>query len=219
MPAVAPIVGQPVAYGMALAMLALYVFAEYVGRYPLTLAHEGSHMLANVLTLRPIVDYELFDDRGGVTRSLGPRWGPSNLIVAFAGYAGPSLLGLGGVELIAAGNAWGVLILTLVLCVLALVPARKWGLAFLLPLVISLGVIWTLIYGSPDVRAAVTVGIVWYLLLGGAYRNLSVLTRKGDAAALQKSTLIIPGLVWKLIWIVIAFLCLLRGGRLLLVGP
>lgn len=213
---IAPIVGRPVAYGMAVAMLVFYVFAEFIGHYPLVLAHEGGHMLANILTLRPIVNYELNDDTSGVTRSLGPRWGPSNLVVAFAGYATPPLLGLGGAALIADGNAWGVLILTLFLCILALVPARKYGLAFLLPLLIVLGVGWTLIGGTPEVRAAVAVGIVWYLLLGAVARNWSILTGKGDAAALQTSTLIIPGFVWKLLWIVIGIVCLIKGGSLLL---
>lgn len=216
MPEIAPIVGQPVAYGMAFAMAALYVFATYVGRYPLVLAHEGGHMLANILTLRPIVDFELHDEGGGVTRSRGPKWGISNPIVTFAGYPTPPLLGLGGAALIADGNAWGVLILALILCVLALVPARKWRLAFVLPSLIVLGIGWTLIDGTPEVRAAVAVGIVWYLLLGAVIRNWTILTQKGDAESLQKSFVVVPGIVWKLLWIVIGLVCLIKGGALLL---
>lgn len=215
MPEIAPIVGQPVAYGMALAMLVLYVFAEFVGRYPLVLAHEGGHMLALILFLRPIDYWELNDNATGATGHADIKWAPSTPIMTFAGYATPPLLGLGGAALIAAGNAWGVLILTLVLCILALVPARKCGLAFLIPLLIVLGVGWSLIDGSPDVRAAVAVGIVWYLLLGGIVRIFHVFRGSGDSEDLRKMSLV-PGIVWSLLWVLIGFICLIKGGSLLL---
>lgn len=217
MPEIAPIVGQPVAYGMAVAMAFLYVFATYVGRYPMVLAHEGGHMLALVLFLRPIDYYEIDEEDGGLTKSVSapPKWSPANLVVTFVGYVVPPLFGLIGAHLIADGNAWGVLILTLFLCVLALVPARKWGLAFLIPLLIVLGIGWTLIDGTPQVRAAVTVGIVWYLLVGGLARIIIVFRGSGDSASLASRTLI-PGIVWSLAWFAIGLVCLIKGGSLLL---
>lgn len=217
MPEIAPIVGQPVAYGMAVAMAFLYVFATFVGRYPMVLAHEGGHMLAHVLFLRPIDYYEINEKDGGLTKSASvpPKWSPANLVVTFVGYVVPPLFGLVGAHLIADGNAWGVLILTLFLCILALVPARRWGLAFLIPLLIVLGIGWTLIDGTPQVRAAVAVGIVWYLLLGGLARIIIVFRGSGDSVSLARRTLI-PGIVWSLIWFAIALLCLIKGGSLLL---
>ncbi|TCK27446.1 M50 family metallopeptidase [Pseudonocardia endophytica] len=215
MPEIAPIVGQPVAYGMALAMAVLFVFAVYIGRYPLTLAHEGAHMLALVATLQPIKDWEIQDNADGATSwKTEPGW-LAFVLAAFVGYAGPPLLGLGGAALIADGNAWGVLILTLVLCILALVPARKWGLAFLVPLLIVLGVGWTLIDGTPDVRAAVAVGMVWYLLLGGLVMTFLHFGKSVDSGLLAKKTLI-PRFVWSVIWVVIGLVCLIKGGALLL---
>jgi hypothetical protein len=217
MPEIAPIVGEPVAYGMAVAMAFLYVFATFIGRYPMVLAHEGGHMLALVLFLRPIEYWKINDDDGGGTlpASPEPKWSPANLVIIFAAYAVPPLFGLGGAHLIADGNAWGVLVLTMFLCILALVPARKWGLAFLIPLLIVLGVGWTLIDGTPDVRAAVAVGIVWYLLLGGLFLIFRRFGGSSDSAALRKKTLV-PGIVWTLIWLAIGLVCLIEGGTLLL---
>lgn len=219
MPEIAPIVGEPVAYGMAVAMAALYVFAIYVGRYPLTLAHEGAHALAFMLFLRPIKAITIEDNTDGGTEPVSPdpKWSPANMVITFVGYPGPPLLGLGGAALIADGNAWGVLILTLFLSILALIPAREWGLAFLVPLLVVLGLGWTLIDGTPDVRAAVAVGIAWYLLLGGTIDNLANLGDvPHDANLMRRHTIIVPRFVWTLLWAVIAVLCVIKGGSLLL---
>lgn len=105
MPDIALIVGQPVAYGMAFAMAALFVVAVYIGRYPLTRAHEGAHMLALVVALRPIKDWEIEDNAdGGTTARSAPGW-LAYVFFVFVGYAGPPLLGLGGATLIADSNA------------------------------------------------------------------------------------------------------------------
>ncbi len=216
MPEIAPIVGQPVAYGTGVLMLFVLGLSQFIGKYPLTLAHEGGHMLALVLFLRPITRWTLNDDTSGGTEHNRPTWNPFNLVITFAGYVAPPLLGLLGAVLIADDNSWGVLVLTLVLCLLAIVPARKWGLAFLIPALVVFGVGWALIDGTPAVRAAVAVGIAWYLLLGGVIDAFALPTDDGDARSLASRTGVVPGIVWKLLWIFIAVVCLLRGGSLLL---
>ncbi|RZT83306.1 peptidase M50B-like protein [Pseudonocardia sediminis] len=211
-----PIVGQPVAYGVGLGMLFLLGLAPLTGRYALTLVHEGGHMLAAVASLRKIQGFTLADNTEGLTVIEGRRWALSTLVFFFAGYATPCLLGLGGAALIASGNTWSVLILGLIFSLLAIVPAAN-GLAFLMPTLAAVGIGWALIQATPTVQAGVAVGIVWYLLIGGTIYAFTLPTRDGDAADLRKRTVVVPGIVWKAAWIVIAVVCLWNGGRLLLV--
>jgi len=209
-----PIVGEPVAYGTGFIALLLVLLSPVLARYPLTLAHEGGHMLANLATLRGNKYWELKDNADGETEALDSGIWLSRLVVAFVGYATPPLLGLAAAALIAVGNPWAVLLASVVLCVLAVALSRR-GLAFLVPALIVLGLGWVLIEGSTSLQAAFAVGIAWLLLFGGLLRSVRVLGGSGDSVALAKMTLI-PNIVWSVVWLFIAVVALIVGGQLLL---
>lgn len=57
--------------------------------------------------------------------------------------------------------------------------------------------------------------MVWFLISGGA-KNLSFRGRKGDATILAELTVIIPAVVWELLWAFVGLVALIVGGQLLL---
>ena len=210
-----PIVGEPIAFGVGFLVLVFVAFSGLFGVYFLTFVHEGGHILSIKLLLRPLLGYWIYDSGGGLTTSLAPRWAFGNLLSAVAGYAAPSLLGLGGAALVAHGNPLAVLLISALTSLVAVIPARN-GLAFLVPFVLVVGLTFVLLRGAPLLQAAVAVGIVWFLLISGVVDSFRLPSSDGDAAALAGKTLI-PGFVWKLLWIVIGVVALVAGGRLLLV--
>jgi hypothetical protein len=209
-----PIVGEPIAFGVGFIALLLVLLSPVLARYPITLAHEGGHMLANLATLRGTEYWELEDSADGGTMPLrGGMW-LFTIFGYFVGYATPPLLGLAGAALIAAGNPWAVLLASIVLSVLAVALSRR-SLAFLVPALIVLGLGWVLLAGSSTLQAAFAVGIAWLLLLGGLLRIVRVLGGSQDAVELAKLTFV-PKFVWSLIWLFIAVVALIIGGQLLL---
>jgi hypothetical protein len=210
-----PIVGEPVAFGTAFIALLLVLISRYLVGYPLTLAHEGGHMLNNLLLLRGNNGWTLDDNAEAATEWKNAGGWIRKNIGSFIGYATPPLLGLAAAALIAVGNPWAVLLATIILCILAVGLSRN-GLAFLVPALIVLGLAWLLLFGSGPLQAAFAVGIAWVLLFGGlleTVRNLSGKT--GDGEALVGRTWI-PHVVWNLVWFFIAVVALIVGGQLLL---
>jgi hypothetical protein len=193
----------------------LVLLSRFVANYPITLAHEGGHMLTNLLTLRGNDYWRLEDNADGLTVSKESGFWLTQLVVFFFGYATPPLLGLAAAALIARSNAWAVLLATIVLCVLAVALSRN-ALAFVVPALIVIGLTWLLLAGSGSLQAAFAVGIAWFLLLGGLLDNVRLLQgRSGDGGALAKLTLI-PNVIWSLVWIFVAVVTLIVGGQLLL---
>ncbi|GAA4745974.1 M50 family metallopeptidase [Actinomycetospora chibensis] len=209
-----PIVGEPIAFGTGFIVLLFVLFSPILARYPVTLAHEGGHMLANLLTLRGTRYWNLKDNADGETVAAGPGIWLTRIFSSFVAYIVPSFLGLAAAALIAAGNPWAVLLVSIVLSVLAVARSRN-ALAFLIPGLITLGLGWLLIAGTPSLQAAFAVAIAWLLLLGGLLRIVRVLGGSGDSEDLRKMTLI-PEFVWSLTWLFIGLVSLVVGAQLLL---
>lgn len=210
-----PIVGQPLAFGVGFIALLLVLLSQLLARYPITLAHEGGHMLALAITLRGIKGWELEDNADGGTDPGREGIWFFTLFVVFIGYAAPPLLGLAAAGLIAAGNPWAVLLASIVLSLFTVALSRN-GLAFLIPALIVFGLGWLLLKGSASLQAAFAVGIAWFLLFGGFLRNLRLLqAASSDGARLARMTLI-PNFIWNLLWIFVAVVSLIVGGQLLL---
>jgi peptidase M50B-like protein len=208
-------VGEPVAYGTAFIALLLVLLSRYLSFYPITLAHEGGHMFANLVLQRGNKGWMLEDNaEAGTEWKKAGNWLVRN-IGSFVGYTTPSLLGLGAAALIAAGNPWAVLAASIFLSVLALALSRN-GLAFLVPALIALGLTWVLLAGSGPLEAAFAAGLAWFLLFGGLVQNVRNLEGKtGDGTALAGRTLI-PNVIWNLIWLFIALVALIVGAQFLL---
>src|SRR6201998_3066838 len=78
----------------------------HLARNLITIAHEGGHALASVVSGRRLDGIRLHSDTSGVTYSRGRRTGPAVVFTSAAGYLTPSLLGAGGALLV--GGPHGV---------------------------------------------------------------------------------------------------------------
>ena len=71
-----------------------------VARHVVTIAHEGAHGVAALLSGRRLAGIRLHSDTSGLTVSRGRSTGPGMVATALAGYPGPALLGLGAAYLL-----------------------------------------------------------------------------------------------------------------------
>ena len=61
-----PIVGEPIAYGVGFIALLLVLLSRFIAKYPVTMAHEGGHMLANLShSARQSSDWTIKDNADG----------------------------------------------------------------------------------------------------------------------------------------------------------
>lgn len=211
-----PVVGQPLAYGIGFGMLLFVVFGGSWTRSLVTVAHEGGHIMVGTLMFRGPKGFTLADGGGGATPLTKYDWSVGDLLMRFAGYPLPPLIGLGGAYLVRSGNTAGVLWAAVLLLLAAFFQAKN-PLANVVTLISVLATGWAVWEGSPGVRAAVAVGLVWWMLIGGAYYSTIELSRGdgSDAHVLAARTLV-PRIVWHAIWAVIGVVCLWKGARAIL---
>ncbi|WP_445188611.1 M50 family metallopeptidase [Pseudonocardia sp. Cha107L01] len=210
-----PVIGQPLAYGLGFIMLIFIVFTDSWARSLVTVAHEGGHMAMAMVTWRGHQGFELTDGGGGETTLSKTGWGIGEILILLSGYPAPPLLGLGGAAVIRHGHAWSVLWAALVLLLVALFQAKN-SLALLVTALAFLSVGWAALNGSPYLQAAVAIGLVWWMLFGGAYWSSVYLTQgTSDASALAGATLI-PRIMWDMLFASIGIICLWAGGHYLL---
>ncbi len=133
----------------------------------ITIAHEGGHALAAVVTGRRLSGIRLHSDTSGLTLSRGRPTGPGMVITGLAGYITPPLLGLGASALLAVGRITLLLWLFLVLLAAMLIMIRNvFGVvSVVITIAIILGVSS---YASADIQSIFAYAFAWFLLLGGA---------------------------------------------------
>ncbi|MFI6443140.1 M50 family metallopeptidase [Kitasatospora sp. NPDC050543] len=192
-----------------------------LSRNVVTIAHEGGHGLVALLTGRRLSGIRLHSDTSGLTVSSGRPTGPGMILTAAAGYTAPSLLGLGGAALLAAGHITALLWISIALLAAMLIMIRN---AFGLLSVVVTGAAFFLIswYGGSELQAAFAYLGVWFLLLGGV-RPVAELQRKrrhggardSDADQLARLTGI-GALVWVTVFLLVAIVSLLLGASWLL---
>ncbi|MEU3709766.1 M50 family metallopeptidase [Streptomyces catenulae] len=201
-----------------------------LSRNAVTIAHEGGHGLLALLTGRRLEGIRLHSDTSGLTVSRGKPTGLGMILTAAAGYITPSLLGLAGAALLAAGHItallWGATLLLLVMLVMirnayGVLTVVLTGAAFLL-------VSWLT---PADVQAGFAYAAVWFLLLGGV-RPVFELQRKrrrgpvlrpgspggapdSDPDQLARLTHA-PAFVWIGLFHVVTLCSLFGGGRWML---
>ncbi len=94
----------------------------HVTRNAVTIAHEGGHGLVALLSGRRLQGIRLHSDTSGLTVSRGKPHGLGMVLTAAAGYTAPSLLGLAGAALLAAGHItallWGAVVLLVAMLVM-----------------------------------------------------------------------------------------------------
>jgi Peptidase M50B-like len=220
-----PVDPLPVATLLACAAVAALVVLVRplwrTARHAVTIAHEGAHGLAAVVTGRRLAGIRLHSDTSGLTVSAGRPTGPGMVLTVFAGYVGPGLFGLGAAALLAAGHAVGLLWALLGLLVLLLVQIRNWyGLWSVL---VTGGLVFAATWWLPSgAQAVVAAGATWFLLLAAPRAVVELQTvrsRRGspesDADQLARLTRL-PALVWVGAFLLVDVGALLLGGSWLL---
>jgi hypothetical protein len=190
-------------------------------RNAITIAHEGGHGLVALLSGRRLDGIRLHSDTSGLTVSRGRPTGLGMVLTAAAGYSAPSLLGILGAVLLAAGHItallWGAT--ALLIALLVMIRNAYGALTVILTGAAFLLVSWLT---GPAVQAAFAYLVVWFLLLGGV-RPLLELQRKrrhggapdSDADQLARLTHT-PAALWMLLFYAIGLIGLFGGGRWLL---
>jgi Peptidase M50B-like len=171
-------------------------------RHAVTIAHEGAHGLAALVTGRRLAGIRLHSDTSGLTVSAGRPSGAGMVLTAAAGYTGPGLFGLGAAALLAAGHAVGLLWALLALLALLLVQIRNWyGLWSVL-------VTGALVFAATEWlpaqwQAAFAHLVTWFLLLAAPKTVVELQAKRrrrggvpdSDADQLARLTRL-PGLDW-----------------------
>ncbi|MFF4601574.1 M50 family metallopeptidase [Streptomyces sp. NPDC001339] len=192
-----------------------------LSRNAVTIAHEGGHGLIALVTGRRLEGIRLHSDTSGLTVSRGKPTGLGMVLTAAAGYIAPSLLGLAGAALLAAGHItallWGATALLLVMLVMirnayGVLTVVLTGTAFVL-------VSWLT---AAEVQAAFGYAVVWFLLLGGVRPPFELQGKRrrggaGDSDPDQLARLTnVPAAVWLGLFHVVTLCSLIGGGRWLL---
>ncbi|MFC4785114.1 M50 family metallopeptidase [Nocardioides sp. MAHUQ-72] len=213
----------PVVVATALVALCLVALpaAWRLARHVVTIAHEGSHGVAALLSGRRLAGIRLHSDTSGLTLSRGRRTGPGMVATAFAGYVGPGLLGLGAALLLRERHALAVLWLAVLLLGLLLLQIRNfYGLyAVLVAGLAVLAVSW---WGSEPLQTAAAYTGTWFLLLAAPRPVLELQqqrrrgrARDSDADLLARLTPL-PGLAWVGVFLLVTGATLVIGAGWLL---
>jgi peptidase M50B-like protein len=217
----APVPGLPVAVLLAAAAVAaVLVLAPglwRVTRHAVTIAHEGAHGVAALLSGRRLAGIRLHSDTSGLTVSAGRPTGPGMVVTCAAGYTGPALVGLGAAALLASGHAVGLLWALLALLALLLVQIRNWyGLWSVL--VTGAVVLAATEWLPPAGQTAFAAVGTWFLLLA-APRTVVELQRSrrrhrapdSDADQLARLTRL-PAVLWVGVFLVVDLAALVLGA-------
>jgi hypothetical protein len=192
-----------------------------VGRHVVTIAHEGAHGVAALLSGRRLAGIRLHSDTSGLTLSRGRSSGPGMVATALAGYLGPSLLGLGAAYLLGERHALAVLWLAVLLLGLLLLQIRNfYGLYAVL--VAGLAVFAVSWWGSEPVQSLAAYAGTGFLLLAAPRPVLELQqqrrrgrARDSDADLLGRLTPL-PGLAWVGFFLAFTVAALALGARWLL---
>lgn len=214
----APSVSAVLATGVAALVVVAVPSTWRVARHVVTIAHEGAHGVAALLSGRSLAGIRLHSDTSGLTVSRGRSTGPGMVATALAGYVGPGLLGLGAAYLLSERHALAVLWLAVVLLGLLLLQIRNfYGLYAVL--VAGLGVFAVSWWGSAQVQSLAAYGGTWFLLLAAPRPVLELQqhrrrgrARDSDADVLARLTRL-PGLLWVGFFLVVTLGCLALGAR------
>ncbi|GAB2862973.1 M50 family metallopeptidase [Myroides odoratimimus subsp. xuanwuensis] len=190
-------------------------------RHVVTIAHEGAHGVAAVLSGRQLAGIRLHSDTSGLTLSRGRPTGPGMMVTAGAGYPGPALLGVVAAALSSQAGPVVALWTALVLLALLLLQIRNFHGLYVVALAGAtvFAVTW---WGSEEVQLFVARAGAWFLLIAAPRAVIELQRtraqgrgRDSDADVLARLTRV-PGLVWVGVFLLVTLACLVGGGALLL---
>lgn len=208
----------------ALALLAVLLQPVWrIMRNFVTIAHEGGHALAAVLSGRRLSGIRLHSDTSGLTLSKGRPKGPGMVITGLAGYITPSLMGLAAAAILGVGRITVLLWLLLILLVAMLIMIRNaYGmLSVVVAGAIIFAVSW---FASPQVQGAFAYAFAWFMLLGGVRAVFELQQSRfrrqapnSDADQIARLTHV-PAILYVALFVVVSLGSLAFGLRLML-GP
>jgi hypothetical protein len=190
-------------------------------RMIVTIAHEGGHAVAALLTGRRLRGIRLHSDTSGLTLSSGRAGGPGMVATLLAGYLAPALLGLAAAGLLLAGHSLGLLWLLVIVLALMLLQIRNFfGLGVVIGATAALlAVSW---YAPPALQSGCAYLITWILLVSAPRPVVELIgqrrrgrARHSDADQLARLTRA-PAVLWEGFFLVINCLGLTVGAGLLL---
>lgn len=192
-----------------------------VTRHVVTVAHEGGHAVAAVLTGRRLTGIRLHSDTSGLTVSHGRPRGPGMVLTLLAGHLGPAVLGLGCAAAVASGRALALLWGALLLLALLLVQIRNlFGLWVVL--VCGFGLVAVTVWAPPAVQTTTAAVLTWFLLLAAprtvvelARSRRRTRSRTSDADQLARLTPLPAGL-WVVVLLVLTVGAAVLGASWLL---
>ena len=188
-----------------------------VTRHAVTIAHEGAHGVAALVSGRRLAGIRLHSDTSGLTVSAGRPTGLGMVVTCAAGYTGPALVGLGAAALLAAGHPVGLLWALLVLLALLLVQIRNWyGLWSVL---VTGAVVLAVTLELPQQGQAAFAAVGTWFLLIAAPRTVVELQRSrrrhrapdSDADQLARLTRL-PAVLWVGVFLVVDLAALALGA-------
>jgi hypothetical protein len=184
----------------------------------ITIAHEGGHALAAVLSGRQLAGIKLHSDSSGLTLSRGRPSGPGMVITGLAGYTTPPVMGLIGAALLGYGKITLLLWVSLAVLPIMLVMIRNvyGAVSIITTMAIIFGVIW---YGDPETEGAFAYVFVWFLLIGGVRPVLELQRSRSrgqapssDADQVGRLTGL-PGFAWVIFFALVSLGALALGTR------
>jgi hypothetical protein len=182
-----------------------------------TVVHEAAHAMVGLVAGRRIRRVEINPNGGGSTR-LVPQAGFGYGVATFAGYVGPSAVGLLAAWLISVGRIVAVLWLGgLLLAAMVLMVRNFFGGIVILACGALLYAI--LRYATAGVETAIAYGVTWFLLLSAPKDALRVAKKPkdvADAKILAGMTILWPS-AWCFLWLVGTIAALVVGGAILLI--
>jgi hypothetical protein len=201
-------------------VLVAYRRSWRVARNVITIAHEGGHAAAAVLSGRRLQGIRLHSDTSGLTLSRGRRSGPGMVLTLAAGYTAPSLLGVGGAALLASGRITLLLWFSILLAALMLVMIRNvYGvISVVVTGALLFAVSW---FADAHWQALFAYAAVWFLLFGGVRPIFEVQRqrRRGTARSSDPDQLAgvtpAPAVLWVGFFLLVCLGSLAAGGWLL----
>lgn len=195
------------AWGVAL--LAVFTPAWSVTRNLITVVHEGGHAVTALFWGRRVSGIKLHSDTSGVTVSKGKPYGLGMIFTALAGYTAPAILGLGIQYLVSEGRIFlGVVILAVLLLGIFLSIRNFWGLIVTVPLLFAF---YFILQFDQHLQTLLLLMIATFLIVASIKPiiELQIQRMRGeaegsDADQLQKLTLIIPAVLWVLIFLLVS---------------
>lgn len=206
----------PVAWVTGVVVLLLVVFTGSWAGALVTVAHEGGHLAVAALTGRSPSGFRVHEGAGGGYATFAGGWGLGLILIFFAGYVTPPVLGLGGAWLVLHDRSWLVLWGAVALLAGVLFLAET-AFTWVLVVVAGCGIGWAALRGDAELQRWLATGLVWLMLLGGVWslRGQGFGRGGSDAARLAEHTLV-PRVLWVAGFWFVALACLWLGGRALL---